>query len=210
MKRTPIITLLAGLGVAAVLLVMSSIAANRPAAVQEAPPAPVPSSPSEQSPSESPAAPASAAPKVNATWAGAVDGGGVSIAIAVHDGVAVAYLCDGKELEAWLQGTAVDGKLTLTGKNGAALTGTFGNGKATGTVNAAGRTWNFTASAEQAKSGGLYRISQLVNNVRVVCGWIVFLDGRQVGICTPEGGPPETAPRLDTSANQPLDPQDLS
>ena len=50
--------------------------------------------------------------KVNATWAGDVDGGEATIAISVNDGVAIAYLCDGKRVEAWLQGTAADGKLT--------------------------------------------------------------------------------------------------
>ena len=75
-----------------------------------------------------------AANKVTATWAGDVDGGKATIAISAKDGVAIAYVCDGNRVEAWLQGTAADGKLDLTGKK-AKLTGTFANGRATGTVN---------------------------------------------------------------------------
>ena len=40
------------------------------------------------------------------TYAGKVGGGRASIAIAVKDGKAIAYLCDGQTAEAWLQGTA--------------------------------------------------------------------------------------------------------
>jgi len=66
-------------------------------------------------------APATAA---KVTYAGSTVGGQASIAIAVADGHAVAYLCDGQRAEAWLQGTANDGKLNLAGTGGASLTGT--------------------------------------------------------------------------------------
>jgi hypothetical protein len=210
MKRTPVLTLLAGLAVAAVLLVMSMIAANKPAddkvpaandLVAAAPATAAPPSPS-PSPSPAPA-------KVNATWAGVVDGGAATIAIAVKDGVVVAYLCDGKKIEAWLQGTAAAGKLEATGKDGSTLTGTFGGGKATGKIVASGKTWTFTAPTAQPP-GGLYRTAQFVNSAKVVCGWIVLADGRQVGVCTPDGKEPEPAPRLDVTAAQPINPQDPS
>lgn len=204
MKRTPVLTLLAGLALAAVLVTMSSIASSRPAPVA-ANPNPVATSAAAPTPS---ASPTPAAVKVNATWAGEVDGGGATIAISVKDGVAVAYLCDGKKAEAWLQGTAADGKLSLTGKDVASLTGTFGGGKATGTVVAAGKQWSFTAPNAVAPSG-LYRAAEIVNTAKVVCGWIVLADGRQVGVCTTDGQP-APAPRLDVNSAKPLDPRELS
>ena len=138
-----------------------------------------------------------------------VDGGAATIAIAVKDGVAIAYLCDGKKIEAWLQGTAAAGKLALTGANGSTLTGTFGGGKATGKIVASGKTWTFTAPTAQPP-GGLYRTAQFVSSAKVVCGWIVLADGRQVGVCTPDGKEPEPAPRLDVTKAQPINPQDPS
>jgi serine/threonine-protein kinase len=209
MKRTPVLTLLAGLAVAAVLLVMSMIAAKGPSddKVTAANDFPAGTAAPTLSPTPSPSAAAPA--KVNATWAGVVDGGKVTIAIAVKDGVAIAYLCDGKKIEAWLQGTAEAGKLTLTGKDGSALTGTFGGGKATGKIVASGKAWTFTAPTAQPP-GGLYRTAQLVSTARVVCGWIVLADGSQVGVCTPEGKEPEPAPRLDVTTAQPINPQDPS
>ncbi len=208
MKRTPVLTLLAGLAVAAVLLVMSVIAASGPADDLVAAADPV----STAAPTISPTAAASPSPvpaKVNATWAGVVDGGAASIAIAVKEGVAIAYLCDGKKTEVWLQGTAAAGKLALTGANGATLTGAFGGGKATGKIVASGKTWTFTAPTAQPP-GGLYRTAQFVSSAKVVCGWVVLADGRQVGVCTPEGKEPEPAPRLDVTTAKPINPQDPS
>lgn len=199
MRRTPVITLLAGFAVAAVLLVMSSIAAKN--ASKPKPPA--------AAPTTAAASPTPAAPKVTATWAGKVDGGGASIAIAVKDGVAVAYLCDGKVGEIWMQGTAEAGKLTLTSKDGASLTGTFGNGKAEGTITSPNANWKFTAPTAQPPSG-LYRLAKLVESAKVVCGWVVLPDGTQVGVCSEEGKDPEPAPYLNTADTPPIDPGNLS
>lgn len=203
MKRNgPIITLLAGLALAAVLITVNlSLTkgggepdpAGLGAAVASA--APAASEPPPPTVAASADAPASPAAKANATWAGTVDGGGATIAIAVTDGVAVAYLCDGRKAEVWLQGTAADGKLALTGKKGATLTGTFGGGKAAGTVTANGRKWTFTVKAV-AKPSGLYRATATVRNAKVVGGWIVLPDGSQVGVVTVDDVP-QPAPAID-------------
>lgn len=196
MKRnTPLTTLLVGAAIAFGLIAASSIATAQDfqrqrgaegdkVVVASAPPAPTPAATS--------AAPAA---KVNAVWAGSTDGGAATIAISVKDGIAVAYLCDGKRAEAWLQGTAADGKLALTGAKGAKLDGTFGGGKATGTVTAAGKQFTFTAPAV-AKPSGLYRAVADVRNAKVVGGWIVLPDGSQVGVLTTNGAP-APAPSLD-------------
>lgn len=205
MKRNgPLITLLAGLALAAVLITVN-LTVNAPggddpdpAGFGAAAPTATAAAPATEAPPTSPPAeppPSEAAAKVNATWAGTVDGGGATIAIAVKDGVAVAYLCDGKKAEVWLQGTAAAGKLQLTGAKGATLTGTFGGGKAAGTVAAAGRTWKFTAAAVK-KPSGLYRATATVRGAKVVGGWIVLPDGSQVGVVSVDGEP-GPAPAID-------------
>jgi hypothetical protein len=212
MRRSPILTLACGLVLAAGLLTVSSLAvAGRvPTAAGAAPstsPPPATPPPLAKTGAEPSAAASSPPPlaKVNAVWAGEVDGGGASIAISVKDGVAVAYLCDGKKAEIWLSGTARDGRLALRSKDGASLTGTFGGGKATGEITGSGRKWTFTAAAVKEPSG-LYRSTANVRNAQVVCGWIRLADGRTVGICDNQGNP-EPAPPLDTARVNPIDPE---
>jgi hypothetical protein len=41
-----------------------------------------------------------------ANYAGEVKGGGASVAISIHRGQAIAYVCNGSVIEAWLKGTA--------------------------------------------------------------------------------------------------------
>jgi hypothetical protein len=195
MKRTPLITLLGGIALFAVLIVVNMVITSgddepqeETAVIGES----VTASPTPAATAASPS-PAPPAQKVNAVWGGQVDGGAATLAIAVTEGVAVAYLCDGKKVEAWLQGTAADGKLSLTGKNNATLAGTFGGGKATGTVTASGKQWTFTAPAIAAPAG-LYRAVADVRAAKVVGGWIVLPDGSQVGIVTTDGVPGPAGP----------------
>jgi hypothetical protein len=204
MKRnTPLLTLLAGTLVAVALFGASSLAVARTSAPSSAAASVVSSSASPAvsaaaSPAASavaaPSAPAAPAAKVTAVWAGHTDGGAASIAISVKKGVAVAYVCDGKR-EIWLQGTAADGKLALSGAKGATLTGTFGGGKATGTVTSGSTRYDFTAPAV-SKPSGLYRATAQVRNAKVVGGWIVLSDGYQVGVLTSDDVP-RTAPPID-------------
>ncbi|WP_410638951.1 hypothetical protein [Amycolatopsis sp. lyj-346] len=133
-----------------------------------------------------------------ADYAGKVTGGGASIAVSARDGHAIAYLCDGKKLEAWLQGVAVGGKLELKGAPDAGLAGSFDPTSATGTVTAAGKTYRFTVPAAK-KPAGLYRAAPKVKGKAAKVGWIVQPDGSQVGILTTEEGP-AAAPPLDPAA----------
>jgi hypothetical protein len=206
MKRTaPLLTLLAGLGVGAALLVANNAVTPDPAP-ETAPAALADVVPSPQSPigaavagAVEPSAGLAGAPaveavnKVTATWAGDVDGGKATIAISAKDGVAIAYVCDGNRVEAWLQGTAVDGKLDLTGKK-AKLTGTFANGRAKGTVNVSRWTYTFDVAAVK-KPSGLYRATANVRNAEVVSGWIVV--GKEVTGSANVAGEARPAPELD-------------
>lgn len=199
MKRTaPLLTLLAGLGVGAVLFVANTIVSQPEkapprsgTAVQAAATRALPTSAAPSAATTAP--PAAAVKKITATWAGKVDGGKASIAIAAKEGVAVAYLCDGNRVEGWLRGTAADGELSMSGENGDRLTGTFGNGRAEGSVSVGRWTWTFDVKTV-TKPSGLYRATANVRNAEVVGGWIV-VDGRQVGaVDGPDGT--QSAPEL--------------
>nr|MDT0661537.1 hypothetical protein [Micromonospora sp. DSM 115978] len=216
MKRWgPIGTLLTGFAVAAVLIVLNmrigpateptADAATSPAGAQATATAPATTPPAEPPPAE-PAAtptpepsPSDAAP-LNVTWAGRVDGGGATIAISAKDEQAVAYICDGKKIEAWLKGTAVDGRLELTGKGGATLTGTFDGDRAEGEVRIGKRSWTFDVAAA-TKPSGLYRSTADVRGARIVGGWIVLPDGTQVGLATVEGKVTAVS-KLDTTSGK--------
>jgi hypothetical protein len=143
-----------------------------------------------------PPAKAQAQEKVTVTWAGSVRGGRASIAIAVKDGAAIGYVCDGNRVEAWFQGTAVDERLALTGEEGR-ISGSFDAKRAKGTVNVGRYTYTFDVAAVR-KPSGLYRATAEVRNARVRGGWIV-VDGQQVGILE-VNGEPQSAPPLELPA----------
>lgn len=198
MKPTPLLTLLGGVTLGAVVLALSVRAtggndeppvpaaaptATATAAVAEASAAPSPS------PTQTP---------INATWAGRLTAG--TLAISVQDGVAVAYLCDGAAIEAWLQGTAAGGRLDLAGRAGETLSGTFGEGRASGQIKIDDQVLPFTVTAVTAPSG-LYRAAATVRGAQVDGGWIVLADGTQVGLVTVDGIA-QPAPPLDTATGR--------
>jgi hypothetical protein len=112
--------------------------------------------------------------------------GGGAVAISVHAGKAVAYMCNGHAVAAWLRGTAKAGKLELTGKNGARLDVSYRTGKATGSLMADGHKYNFSAPlVHRGSSGhrppGLYAATATVHGVKIKAGWVVLPGGSQVG-----------------------------
>jgi hypothetical protein len=204
--KAPIITLGAGLLVAGVLYtanvkVGNGVARNRAAADQAttatttAADAPAPS----KAASSAPAAPASsaAAQQGTITYAGAVDGGAASLGIVVNNGKAIAYVCDGKTAEAWLDGSMSNGEAHLNSAKGS-LTGTYANGEVKGTVVAGKKTWNFTIKAVSPPSG-LYR-SQSALRKKLDASWVVLPDGKQVGVETRPDGTLQSAPPFDLNA----------
>ncbi|MGF1652797.1 MAG: hypothetical protein ACFCUP_05705 [Actinomycetales bacterium] len=62
-------------------------------------------------------------------------------------GDAVAYVCDGEDVEIWLRGTATDGVLELTGPSGARISGTYLEQGTTGVLTTSGYQWTFTTVA---------------------------------------------------------------
>jgi hypothetical protein len=196
MKRlAPLLTLGAVAVLAGTLLAVNIAAtptASRPAA---APAAAVAETGPPVAPPPPPTTPPVVAEKV---YAGRSAGNEVTVAVAVKAGRAVAYICDGKQVEAWLQGDLTGATLTLTGANGARITGTVDERGSLGTVAVGGREWPYSAKAVAAPQG-LYQGRSDVRGVAAKIGWIVLPDG-QVGIST-SGGESRPAP--------PLDPADL-
>ncbi|WP_328615754.1 hypothetical protein OHS18_02540 [Amycolatopsis sp. NBC_00355] len=165
-------------------------AAGAPPTTQSTPAAPPPAT----QPAKTVDAPA------RADYAGHVDGGGASVAVSVRDGHAIAYVCDGKKVEAWLQGVTVGGKLDLKGTKGASLAGSYDAAAVTGSVTAGGKSWRFTA-APAKKPAGLYRATPKVKGKGAKVGWIVQPDGSQVGILTTDDDQQSiAAPALDPAA----------
>ena len=186
MKRnTPLITLLTGAALGIALLVASMLAtpSNAPtgyagAATSTPASAAVASS---SAAATSPTATATANPQFRADYAGRVKGGiHASVAISIHGTQAIAYACNGSSVEAWLKGTAAGGRLALTGKNGAVLTGNYDSRRAFGNVSADGITYAFSVYPVP-KTSGLYQATADVRGATIKAGWIVLPDGTQVG-----------------------------
>jgi serine/threonine-protein kinase len=129
-----------------------------------------------------------------------VDGGGPFVALSIRGGEAIAYLCDGRTLEAWLWGELDGDEIILRGdpkaSRQALLAGRLGGGKVSGAVLLGQRRWTFSAP-RAVRPSGLYRATKQVRGANVVAGWVVLPDGRQVGMTTTDGGEPLPAPRLD-------------
>jgi serine/threonine-protein kinase len=197
--RGPYVTLVAGLAVAGVVAAMSvdatsdatAEAAARAAAA--ASPAPSPgASRDDGAPSPTPPAPA---PTRKAVYAGRVDGGAATVAVSVKGDKAIAYVCDGNRVEAWMSGTVTGDRLTLGGDGNASLTAEIQGGRLAGTVSAKRKSWTFDV-ARVRKPSGLYQAAANVAGARVVGSWIVLPDGTQVGVLATDGEP-GPAPEFD-------------
>jgi hypothetical protein len=202
MKRnTPLVTLLTGAALGVVLLVASMLqtpiktpasysATASPSAASPASSAPAApaSTPAPASASASPTATPYAAGPTKANYAAKVKGGGATIAISVHDGQVIVYICNGSTLDEWFSGPiGSDSKITLTGKNNATLTAAYGVGEMTGDATAHGTDFNFSAGAVSKSSGaGLYRATSDVGGTTVKAGWIVLGDGTKIGSLEPD------------------------
>ncbi len=210
MKRnTPLITLLTGgvLGIALLIASMLSTPSKTPAGYSAA----ASQTPSAAAVQSSPAAAAAASSAVatpgatlNADYAGRVkDDPHASVAISIRGSQAIAYVCNGSVVESWLQGTAVGGKLVMTGKDGAQLSGDFTSKRAFGDVSSHGLHYSFSVYTVH-KPSGLYRATADVRGAQVKAGWIVLPDGTQVGSLESDANsaaPPATqAPALDVTA----------
>ncbi|WP_329598997.1 hypothetical protein OIE43_33180 [Streptomyces pseudovenezuelae] len=204
MKRSgPLLTLLAGLLVGLFMLSLNATTGEKPTSASVEPSASVKSSPgTKASPSSAPtSAPPSPSPArtpvPEGVYTGRTDDDSSAVAITVRDDKAIAYVCDGHNIESWLQGDVRDdGSLRLTGKDGASLDGKVrGTKEIRGTAHVGSGNYAFGIDRTK-KSSGLYRANSTVAGARIEGGWIVLPDGEQVGILKRDGKP-SPAPEID-------------
>ena len=196
-KYAPLATLVAVVLLGAGLLVANML--SNPANQTTAAPAPsaaaaaAPGDPAAAEPA--PAEPPPAEPAVvEKAYTGRSAGNEVTVAIAVKNGKAVAYACDGKKIEAWLEGTLTGDSLSLSGKT-SSITATLDDKASFGTVTVDGKEWPFSAKGV-ASPAGLYEGRGNVDGVAARVGWIVQEDGSVTGVEN-AGGSPKPAAALD-------------
>jgi hypothetical protein len=112
-------------------------------------------------------------------YTGRSSGNEVTVAIAVKNGKAVAYACDGKKIEAWLEGTLTGDTLSLSGKT-SSLTGTLDDKATFGTITVDGKEWPFSAKGVSSPAG-LYEGRGVLRGVAARVGWIVDDNGNVTG-----------------------------
>lgn len=204
MRRfAPLLTLLAVVVLGGALLTLNMLGNPgnqnaQPSAASESVPAAAPATsaaPAAQKAGSAQAAPPAVAEKA---YAGRSSGNEVTVAIAVKNGRAVGYICDGKKTEAWLEGTVSGSDVSLKSADGkSTIVGTVDEAKSLGTVAVGDKEWPFAAKAATAPAG-LYEGRASVKGVLNRIGWIVLPDGKQVGVLQ-AGLTLQTAPPLDTA-----------
>jgi hypothetical protein len=192
-KYAPLATLVAVVLLGAGLLVVNMISnpANQPTAATTAAPSAVAAAPSEPAVAAPESAPAAAPAVAEKAYTGRSSGNEVTVAIAVKNGKAVAYACDGKKIEAWLEGTLTGDTLSLSGKT-SSLTGTLDDKATFGTITVDGKEWPFSAKGVSSPAG-LYEGRGVLRGVAARVGWIVDDNGNVTGSAT-VGGEKQAAP----------------
>ena len=196
MRRfAPLLTLLAVAVLGGALLTLNVV--NSPANSTGTPSAAAPSQPAvAAAPPATSAPPAAPAAVEEKAYAGRSAGNEVTVAIAVKDGRAVGYVCDGKKIEAWLEGTLSGSDLALKSKDGkSTIAATADDKQSFGTVAVSGKEWPFAAKAASSPAG-LYEGRAQVRGVLNRIGWIQLQDGSQTGVWN-RGADKVAAPVLD-------------
>jgi hypothetical protein len=135
---------------------------------------------------------------VEAVYTGRSSGNQVTLAVATDGDKAAAYICNGKTIEAWLQGSVNGNQVSLTGNKGANLTGSLSGLDMFGTVTAsAGLSFPFSAELSP-RPAGVYQARIAVNGLATRIGWAVLPDGTQLGVAV-AGTTKYPAPSLDLS-----------
>jgi hypothetical protein len=124
-------------------------------------------------------------------YAGRAEDSPAAIAVAVLGNQAAAYVCDGRNVEAWFRGTVEGGNISLKSKSGATLQAELDDKEIKGVVQVENDTLEFEID-EAKQPAGLYR----ARGSKTTIGWIVLQDGSQVGVQTTGSGS-SAAPQLD-------------
>ena len=153
MRKGPLITLIAvavlGIGLLAVNMSKQSDD-SAPAATSGAP------TPSDTSSSEPTATePGARFPDVQ-DYVGSANGGRITVSVTVEADQAIAYICDGATVEAWLTGSAIDGTVDLANARGATLTGRLSGTDIDGALELPGEQAIAFTAGPVAPPSGLY------------------------------------------------------
>jgi hypothetical protein len=139
-----------------------------------------------------------AAAVVEAVYAGRSAGNQVTLAVVTDGDKAAGYVCNGRTVEAWLQGSVNGNQVTLTGHDGAGLTGTLSGLAMFGMVSpGAGVSFPFSAELSP-RPAGVYQARITVDGLATRIGWAVLPDGIQLGVAV-AGTTKYAAPPLDLS-----------
>ena len=131
-------------------------------------------------------------------YAGRSSGNEVTLAVTTHGDRATGYVCNGRTVSAWLQGSVSGNQVTLAGKNGAGLSGSVSGLDMFGTVTpSTGQSFPFSAELSP-RPAGLYRANIVFHGLATVVGWAVLPDGTQQGVVV-TGTAKQPAPMLDLS-----------
>jgi hypothetical protein len=135
---------------------------------------------------------------VQAVYAGRSSNGEVTLAVSTDGAKAIAYVCNGKTIEAWLQGSVTGNQVSLTGNKGASLTGSLSGLAMFGMVTpSAGLSLPFSAELSPHPAG-VFQARIAVNGLATRIGWAVLPDGTQLGVAV-IGSTKQPAPPLDLS-----------
>ncbi len=135
---------------------------------------------------------------VQAVYAGRSSNGEVTLAVSTDGDRAVAYVCNGHTIEAWLQGSVKGNQVSLAGNKGASLTGTLSGLAMFGMVTpSAGLSLPFSAELSPHPAG-VFQARITVNGLAARIGWAVLPDGTQLGVAV-IGSTRQAAPPLDLS-----------
>jgi hypothetical protein len=133
---------------------------------------------------------------VEAVYSGRTSGNQVTLAVVTEGDKAAAYVCNGRTVEAWLQGSVHGNQVNLTGLHGAGLTGSLSGLAMFGMVTpSAGLSFPFAAELSP-RPAGVYQARITVNGLATRIGWAVLPDGTQLGVAV-AGTARSPAPPLD-------------
>jgi predicted RNA-binding Zn-ribbon protein involved in translation (DUF1610 family) len=134
--------------------------------------------------------------EMRGVYIGRIPGSEALIAIATHQGRALAYVCDGKRVTTWFTGKLKDHHaLELHAKDGSTLVADLEAHAARGALELPSGSYAFAALPARAKAG-LYR-AEGAN--QTVGGWIVLPNGEQRAVIASPNGI-ATAPPLEATS----------
>ena len=133
---------------------------------------------------------------IQAVYAGRSSNGALTLAVSTDGDQAVAYVCNGHTIEAWLQGSVKGNQVNLTGNKGANLTGSLSGLAMFGVVTPdTGLSLPFSAELSPHPAG-VFQARIAINGLATRIGWAVLPDGTQVGVAV-IGSARQPAPPLD-------------